>query len=77
VVGSVHVVEAGSSRATAVVTHPDLPKHAYGCCPVCTRRLVAAKQNRPVERTRRSATDLPTRFLVQTSPVSDTRDGWA
>jgi hypothetical protein len=68
-VGSVHVVQAVSGHAADVDTHADLPKHAFGSCPVCARQLLSQQPSRPVERRRRSRADLPTRFLVQTSAV--------
>ena len=76
-VGTVHVVEAVASRATTVDTHADLPKHAFGSCPVCTRRLLSQKQNRSAARPRRAVADLPTRFLVQTTAVPQPRTGRA
>jgi hypothetical protein len=74
VVGTVHVVEAGSGLAIAVDTHADLPKHAFGSCPVCTRRLRGQEQRRTAER---GSTDVPTLYLVQTSPVPVPTDGRA
>lgn len=76
-VGTVHVVEAVASHATTVDTHADLPKHTFGSCPVCTRRLLSQKQSRSAERPRRAAADLPTMFLVQTTPVPHPRTGRA
>lgn len=68
-VGTVDVALAGSGRAAHVETHPDLPKHAFGSCAICTARLRAAQQETPVVRRTRNAAALPTRLLVQTSPV--------
>ncbi len=68
-VGSVGVVEAGSGHAADLETHADLPKHAFGSCAICTRRLLAAEHGAPAVRHARNASELPTRLLVQTSPV--------
>jgi hypothetical protein len=65
----VHVVEGSTSRSADVDTHADLPKHAFGSCPVCTRRLRAQEQARPAERHHGPRRTVPTRFLVQTSAV--------
>lgn len=73
----VHVVEAGESRADDADTHADLPKHAFGSCAICTRRLLAQKQARSAPRLRRAGTAMPTRFLVQTSVVPSAKDGQA
>jgi hypothetical protein len=70
VVGTVDVVVAGTGRAANSQSHADLPKHAFGSCSICTRRLLSSNQAAaPVVRRPRSSTQLPTRYLVQTSPV--------
>jgi hypothetical protein len=69
VVGTVDVAQAGTGRVTHVESHADLPKHAFGSCAICTRRLLAARQEGPTARGSRTAPVLPTRLLVQTSPV--------
>ena len=70
-VGTVHVALAGAGRAAHVDTRPDLPKHAFGSCAICTARLRAAQHEAPVAARRtRNAAALPTRLLVQTSPVA-------
>lgn len=74
-VPSVHVVRAGSGHAADVDTHADLPKHAFGSCPVCARQLLSEQPSRSVETHRRSPADLPTLFLVQTSAVLGSGDG--
>jgi hypothetical protein len=74
VVGMANVVEAGTGHAAHAEPHADLPKHAFGSCSICTRRLLASQQAAPVVVPRpRSRTALPTRYLVQTSPVVSDR----
>ena len=74
-VGTVHAVEAVNGHIADDDTHADLPKHAFGSCAICTRRLLAQKQARPVEQHRRSQRELTTRFLVQTSVVPPAKGG--
>ena len=70
-VGTVDVVEAASGLDTHAQTHSDLPKHSFGSCSVCARRLQAHHDEAPAARRTRSGPKLPTTFLVQTSTVSD------
>jgi hypothetical protein len=72
----VDVAVAGTGRASNSQSHADLPKHAFGSCSICTRRLLSSNQAAPVvRRSPSSAQQLPTRYLVQTSPVvPDLRD---
>jgi hypothetical protein len=77
VVGTVHAVEAVNGRIADDDTHADLPKHAFGSCAICTRRLLAQKQARPVETHRETNRKLTTRFLVQTSVVPAAKGGRA
>jgi hypothetical protein len=76
VVGVARVAEAETGHAADARAHADLPKHAFGSCSICTRRLLSAQQQRtaPVDGPRSSAS-LPTLFLVQTSPVQDPMGG--
>ena len=70
-VGTVEVAEAVSGLVTHVQTHSDQPRHAYGSCSVCARRLQAQHDEVPTDRRPRSGAKLPTTFLVQTSAFSD------
>ena len=68
--GTVEVVEAVSGLDAHADTHSDLPKHSFGSCSVCARRLQAHHEETPAATRRRSGAKLPTTFLVQTSAVS-------
>ena len=74
-VGTVNVAGAVSGRATDVEPHSDLPKHAFGSCSICTRRLLSQGQSSSADRRPRSSATLPTRFLVQTTVVPGRMDG--
>jgi hypothetical protein len=71
VVGTVELAEAVSGHAAHAETHSDQPKHSFGSCSVCARRLQAHHDEAPAVRRRRREATLPTSFLVQTSVVSD------
>ena len=70
-VGTVEVAEAVSGLDAHAETHSDLPKHSFGSCSVCARRLQAHHDEAPAARRPRSGAKLPTTFLVQTSAISD------
>lgn len=74
-VGTVHAVEAVNGHNADDDIHADLPKHAFGSCAICTRRLLAHQQPRPVESHREANRKLTTRFLVQTSVVPAAKGG--
>ena len=69
------VAEAETGHAADARAHADLPKHAFGSCSICTRRLLSAQQRTAPVDGPRSRASLPTLFLVQTSPVTDTLGG--
>ena len=69
-VGTVEVAEAISGLGAHTDTHSDLPKHSFGSCSVCARRLQAHHEETPAVTHRPSGSKLPTTFLVQTSAVS-------
>lgn len=73
---TVNVAEAETDRATNGESHADLPKHAFGSCSICTRRLLSSEEATPPVPLPRSKAALPTLFVVQTSPiVPDHREG--
>ncbi|HET9419574.1 MAG TPA: hypothetical protein VFO49_00470 [Nocardioides sp.] len=70
------VAEAETGHAAEAQAHADLPKHAFGSCSICTRRLLSASQQTSAGTgAPHPRAALPTRFLVQTSPVVDRVDG--
>jgi len=71
VVGTVEVAEAVPGLDAHSQTHSDLPKHSFGSCSVCARRLQAQHVEGPHDRRGQSGAKLPTTFLVQTSAVDD------
>lgn len=69
-VSTVNVAEAMTARAANGESHADLPKHAFGSCSICTRRLLSSEEaTTPVVPHPRSKAALPTLFVVQTSPI--------
>ena len=70
-VGTVEVAEAVSGLVAHADTHSDLPKHSFGSCSVCARRLQAHHVETPAAERPHSGTKVPTLFLVQTSAISD------
>lgn len=70
------VAEADAGHVAAAQAHADLPKHAFGSCSICTRRLLSTpKQGIAATGAPHARAALPTRFLVQTSPVVERVDG--
>lgn len=70
------VAEAESGLAAEAQAHADLPKHAFGSCSICTRRLLSVtQQSSATTGAPHARTALPTRFLVQTTPVAEHSDG--
>ena len=69
--GTVEVAEAVSGLDAHAQTHSDLPKHSFGSCSVCARRLQAHHDESPAERRLPAGAKLPTTFLVQTSAISN------
>ena len=77
-VSTVNVAEAMTARVANGESHADLPRHAFGSCSICTRRLLSSEDATPVVPHPRSKAALPTLFVVQTSPiVPDHREGRA
>ena len=70
------VAEALAGLDAEARAHADLPKHAFGSCAICTRRLVSAPDvSGTITDTPFTPAASPTRFLVQTGPALDRMDG--
>lgn len=74
--GTADIAEAGTGRAANLRTRADLPKHAFGTCAICTRRLLSSLEHAAsASGLPRPDDSLPGRSAVQGRPLVQTGAG--